>query len=89
MFSYLWYGERADSGLPMINNVWKERGWVLPEIRESFNPNRTTLILITKSQNSLINQPINPPMNLSEIQRKIISILLQSRTIKVDEIAFV
>ena len=25
MFSYLGYGERAGSGLPMINNVWKEK----------------------------------------------------------------
>lgn len=27
----------------------QEKGWILPEIKESFNPNRTTLILITKS----------------------------------------
>ena len=75
----------------MINNVWKEKGWILPEIKESFNPNRTTLILITKSQNPLINppisQPINPPIDLSETQQKIISILLQNSTIKIDEIA--
>ena len=91
MFSHLGYGERAGSGLPMINNVWKEKGWILPEIKESFNPNRTTLILITKSQNPLINppisQPINPPIDLSETQQKIISILLQNSTIKIDEIA--
>ena len=98
MFSYLGYGERAGSGLPMINNVWKENGWVLPKIKESFNPNRTTLILITKSQNPpinppinplinpLINPPINPPMNLNETQQNIISILLQNRKIKIDEI---
>ena len=91
MFSHLGYGERAGSGLPMINNVWKEKGWILPEIKESFNPNRTTLILITKSQNPLINppisQPINPPIDLSETQQKIISIILQNSTIKIDEIA--
>ena len=50
MFSHLGYGERAGSGLPMINNVWNEKGWILPEIKEAFNPNRTTLVLITKSQ---------------------------------------
>ena len=69
----------------------QEKGWIIPEIKESFNPNRTTLILITKLQNPLINpainQPINPLMNLNEKQRKIISILLQNKTIKIDEIA--
>ena len=52
MFSYLGYGERAGSGLSMINDVWKEKGWVIPEIEETFNPNRTTLILYTKENNS-------------------------------------
>ena len=91
MFSYLGYGERAGSGLPMINNVWKEKGWILPEIKESFNPNRTTLILITKSQspliNPLINPPINQPIELTETQQKIILVLSKNNTIKIDEIA--
>ena len=52
MFSYLGYGERAGSGLSMINDVWKEKGWVIPKIEETFNPNRTTLILYTKNNNS-------------------------------------
>ena len=83
MFSYLGYGERAVSGLSMINSIWKEKDWILPELKESFNPNRTTLILITKLKNPLIN----PPIDLSETQQKIISILLQNNTIKIEEIA--
>ena len=30
----------------------KEKGWIVPRIEETFNPNRTTLILCTKEDSS-------------------------------------
>jgi len=36
MFSYLGYGERAGSGLSMINEVWKGKGWIVPKLEETF-----------------------------------------------------
>ena len=32
----------------MINDVWKEKSWIVPKIEETFNLNRTTLILYTE-----------------------------------------
>lgn len=45
MFNLINVGERADSGLPSIRTVWQKQGWQEPEIVESFNPDRTTLVL--------------------------------------------
>ena len=45
MFNLINVGERAGSGLPSIRTVWQKQGWQEPEIVESFNPNRTTLVL--------------------------------------------
>jgi predicted HTH transcriptional regulator len=55
MFSYLGYGEKAGSGLPMILDVWKEKEWQEPEIEEDFNPNRTNLILYMKKDSNYQN----------------------------------
>lgn len=91
MFSYLGFGERAGSGLSMINSVWKEKGWILPEIEEETNPNRTTLILYTKeySSNYPSNYPNNYPKNytnnypnqINNTQLKIIEIIKKNPTI--------
>lgn len=48
MFSLLGFGERAGSGLSLIDTTWKENNWISPSIEEGHNPDRTTLILITK-----------------------------------------
>ena len=45
MFNLINVGERAGSGLPSIRTVWQKQGWQEPEIAESFNPDRTTLVL--------------------------------------------
>ena len=100
MFSYLGYGERAGSGLSMINDVWKEKGWVIPEIEETFNPNRTTLILYTKENNSnhiddytenytenYTKNYTNYPDNINNTQRKIIEIINENPTITTKELA--
>ena len=51
MFNLINVGERAGSGLPSIRTVWQEQGWQEPEIVESFNPDRTTLLLPLPANN--------------------------------------
>lgn len=45
MFDLIGYGERAGSGLPKIFRSWKEQLWRLPELREKFSPEQTTLAM--------------------------------------------
>ena len=45
MFNMVEIGERAGSGIPNIFNVWKKQEWSVPEIEESFEPERITLLL--------------------------------------------
>ena len=92
MFSYLGYGERAGSGLSMINDVWKEKEWIIPKIEEPFNPNRTTLILYTKENNSNYTNDYtknytNYPDNINNTQKKIIEIIKDNPTITAKELA--
>lgn len=39
-------GERTGSGIPRIFQVWQDRGWAEPAIRQMFAPDRTTLTLL-------------------------------------------
>lgn len=45
MLNLIGIGERAGSGVPDIYAVWKNQGWREPEVEESYNPDRTVLIL--------------------------------------------
>ncbi len=45
MFNMIDIGEHAGSGVPNIFNVWEDKGWEEPMIEESFDPDRTSLIL--------------------------------------------
>lgn len=45
MFNMIDIGEHAGSGVPNIFNVWEDEGWEEPIIKESFDPDRTSLIL--------------------------------------------
>ncbi len=92
MFSYLGYGERAGSGLSMINDIWKEKGWIVPRIEETFHPNRTTLILYTKedsnnyTNNYTKNYTNNYPNKINNTQLKIIEIIKGNPTITAKEL---
>ncbi len=95
MFSYLGYGERAGSGLSMINRFWQEKHWKSPEIVETFNPNRTTLTLTTKKESYLENYPESYPENctesypenLNDNQIKILKVLKENPEISRKEIS--
>lgn len=45
MFHLVNIGEGVGSGIPNIYSVWRKQGWELPVIEESFEPERTTLVL--------------------------------------------
>lgn len=100
MFSYLGYGERAGSGLPMINNIWKEKGWIFPKIEEKFNPNRTTLELYMKkdsnytksytnnyTKNYINNYKNNYFNDLNKVQIEIIELIKENPTITIKELS--
>ena len=45
MFNLIGIGERAGSGIPDIYHVWEDQGWTIPVVEESYNPDRTRLML--------------------------------------------
>lgn len=49
MFNLLGIGERAGSGLENIQLAWKEQEWTVPDLEESFGPDRINLTLRTVS----------------------------------------
>ena len=50
MFNLIGIGERAGSGIPDIYQVWENQGWVTPVVKESYNPDRTALMLEFKER---------------------------------------
>lgn len=49
MFNLLGVGERAGSGLENIHLAWREQKWIVPDLEETYDPDRTTLTLKTTS----------------------------------------
>ena len=49
MFSLIGVGERAGSGLENIRKAWKEQEWTIPDLEETYNPDRVELTLRTIS----------------------------------------
>ncbi len=45
MFNMIGIGERAGSGVPDIYSVWKNQGWIAPQVIEEYLPDRTILKL--------------------------------------------
>ena len=52
LFNMIDIGERAGSGIPNIFRVWRENSWQEPEIRQTTEPDRTTLVLSFLTINS-------------------------------------
>lgn len=48
MFNLINVGERAGSGIPNIMSIWGQQNWEEPMIIQSFEPERTTLVLSLK-----------------------------------------
>ncbi|MDC3418712.1 hypothetical protein NC799_17950 [Aquibacillus sp. 3ASR75-54] len=49
MFSQLGLGERSGYGLENIHTTWRQQHWKMPALQEEFQPERTTLTLLTTS----------------------------------------
>lgn len=49
MFNLIGVGERAGSGIETIRKAWKEQEWTIPDLEESFGPDRVELTLRTVS----------------------------------------
>lgn len=49
MFNLLGVGERAGSGLENIHLAWREQKWIVPDLEETYDPDRITLTLKTTS----------------------------------------
>lgn len=75
MFHYINASSGEGSGLSNINAVWQERGWQAPKIEERFNPDRTTLSLVLKSDRKD-----------AEIKQQIIECLTEKVTLEVPAI---
>lgn len=45
MFNMIGIGERAGSGVPDIYSVWRNQGWIAPQVIEEYSPDRTILKL--------------------------------------------
>ena len=41
-------GERAESGIPNLSHGWRGKGWMMPDITEQLDPERTILELAFK-----------------------------------------
>lgn len=94
MFALINVGERAGSGLCDVFHVWKENGLAQPEIKETVAPDRITLTLQTNgTEITDINVPnqednvLNNGYNLSENERKVLSVLRQSPSATATQIA--
>ena len=81
----------------MINDVWNEKGWLMPKIEETYNPNRTTLVLYTKqnsknytenyTKNYTDNYTKNYSSKINKTQKRIIEIIKENPTITTKELS--
>ncbi len=78
MLNLIDIGEHAGSGVPNIFNVWEDEGWEEPVIKESFDPDRTLLLL-----KFIKKQAIKTVKNMKEIRLY----LQKHKTAKTSDIA--
>ena len=91
MFNMIDIGEHAGSGVPNIFNVWEDEGWTEPEIVESFEPGRTTLVLSFDKKQAIKTsdkkQAIKTSDKKAAIKEKIIAYLTEHADGKTSDIA--
>lgn len=98
MFSLIKVGERSGMGLCDIYSHWKEYGYEKPIIKETINPDRTTLTLNIEYEGNRDgnegnrggnegNRDGNVDGNLSEMERRIFSVIKENNTLSAKKIA--
>lgn len=70
MFNLINIGERSGSGIPMIYAVWKKQNWPVPEISESFNPDRTTLKLVLSYSSGASIKSVDKKASIKSADKK-------------------
>ena len=91
MFNLINIGERAGSGIPKIYFTWEKQGFDVPEISESFNPDRIKLVL-SVSKTAEKKPPIKtadkkPPIKTADNIEIIVDYLTKNPTAKASEIS--
>ena len=87
MFNLIDIGEHAGSGVPNIFNVWEDEGWEEPDIKESFDPDRTSLILKFIKKQAIKTSDKKQAIKTKNNQKKIRLYLQENETAKTREIA--
>lgn len=91
MFNFIDIGERAGSGIPNIFRVWREQGWEVPVISESYEPDRVILSLKFEKISDKKSAIKNSDKNIRKITMKqketIIGYLTDHASAKCSEIA--
>ncbi len=87
MFNLIDIGEHAGSGVPNIFNVWEEEGWEEPIIEESFDPDRTSLILRFVKKQAIKTSDKKRAIKTNSNMEKIRSYLWEHETAKARDIA--
>ena len=87
MFNLIDIGEHAGSGVPNIFNVWKDEEWEEPDIRESFDPDRTSLTLKFIKKQAIKTSDRKQAIKTRNNQEKIRIYLQVHETAKAREIA--
>ncbi len=87
MFNLIDIGEHAGSGVPNIFNVWEDEGWEEPDIKESFDPDRTTLTLKFLKKQAIKTSDRKQAIKTRNNQEKIRLYLQVHETAKAREIA--
>lgn len=90
MFNLIGVGERAGSGFPVIVSACKDCGYGDPMISDTYNPDRTKLIIFSVKKN---NTKSDTKLTLNNTkysinEKKIITFLLNGDKVKAKDIAF-
>ena len=87
MFNLIDIGEHAGSGVPNIFNVWEDQGWEEPDIKEDFDPDRTSLTLKFIKKQAIKTSDKKQAIKTRNNQEKIRLYLQGNETAKTRDIA--
>lgn len=92
MFNLIDIGERAGSGIPRIINIWDDEGLETPSIEESFDPDRTELVLSLEKKQAIKTsdrhrKPETKTKKTAENQRRIVEYLKDNGRSRCTDIA--
>jgi len=87
MFNLIDIGEHAGSGVPNIFNVWEDEGWEEPDIKEDFDPDRTSLTLKFIKKQAIKTSDKKQAIKTKNNQEKIRLFLRGRETAKTRDVA--